>query len=679
MKSFSVLLIFSFIIISNVSSQSTLTDQEIADICQDSDKCEEFFLNWEQESFKIAMKRDWDLFIKETKRISRLAEEYGQLEISRNVMAGVYETQYMLRDYEGALQTVDSLLSLEGLTDSNRQAFLYRAGTLYNHKEAYDIGIPMMKEAIELTPKDDSLFLPTVYSDLARTYSKIGKNKEAINYLLKALDMEVRDQTKATRLLNISNLYNSMGQQEKSIDYFEKAEALYDKQRNDYFETLMVQKALIHLHKNEFDTAEIILSEIKSFMDTAQLKNPDHYYLLVLAELQGLKGDLTGMKISLNQIDTSNFYQSFKKLYYTSLWSEYYIQSGDLYQARQHMKNYGAAIASSNDVSAIQKYLAQNIKLEKKLGNYQKALEFTDTYHQRADSIYRSGQEDYVLELGEKYESEKKQMEIDQLNAENQVVQLELNHRNRLILFVSILLALATIFSIAFYRLFKRTKISERSLAKANEEKAVLLKEIHHRVKNNLQVVSSLLTLQSKYVDDDTALDAINTGKSRVQSMSILHRNLYQNENLKNIKIKPYFDDLVENLVNTYKVGEKTISIKSEVDDIEVDVDTVIPMGLITNELISNALKYAFQEKDLGKINLKIKEANGILFLSVSDDGIGIPFTEIPRRSKTLGMQLIHSFSKKLKADIEIENNNGTMIQLSIPVNTLKQRERMVG
>ncbi len=101
-------------------------------------------------------------------------------------------------------------------------------------------------------------------------------------------------------------------------------------------------------------------------------------------------------------------------------------------------------------------------------------------------------------------------------------------------------------------------------------------------------------------------------------------------------------------------------------------------MGLIINELISNALKYAFQDRDSGNIDLTIKQENGNLNLSVNDNGIGIPFTEIPKRSKTLGMQLIHSFSRKLKADINIDNQHGTKIQLSIPMNTFNRPEKMV-
>ena len=150
--------------------------------------------------------------------------------------------------------------------------------------------------------------------------------------------------------------------------------------------------------------------------------------------------------------------------------------------------------------------------------------------------------------------------------------------------------------------------------------------------------------------------------------MSILHRNLYQNENLKHIKIKPYFEDLIENLVSTYKIGDTDIFIHSDIEDIELDIDTVIPMGLITNELISNSLKYAYEDKEAGQIELEIKTQENQLLLLVKDEGKGIPFTEIPKRSETLGMQLIHSFTKKLKGKIAIDNRDGTSFRILIPM-----------
>ena len=201
-----------------------------------------------------------------------------------------------------------------------------------------------------------------------------------------------------------------------------------------------------------------------------------------------------------------------------------------------------------------------------------------------------------------------------------------------------------------------------QTIEEALQANKMLMKEIHHRVKNNLQVVSSLLGLQSRYINDDHALAAIKTGRSRVQSMSILHQNLYSNDLIKNVDIKKYFEDLGINLFNTYNLRDKEIEFKTDIDDIELDVDTVVPMGLITNELISNALKYAFVDQQKGEIFLKVKHLGQKIHLQVSDNGRGLPFDELPHRSDSLGIQLIKSFAEKLEAEINIQNNNGAQI-----------------
>ncbi|NNF34920.1 MAG: tetratricopeptide repeat protein, partial [Saprospiraceae bacterium] len=347
-----------------------------------------------------------------------------------------------------------------------------------------------------------------------------------------------------------------------------------------------------------------------------------------------------------------------------------YLNAGIPRRAESELKK----IRKDIDTEADSEQMARNHELWSEVysqtGQYGKAYQSLLAFKELRDTLVSEENASLRSEMETKYLTQEKEYEIDLLNTQNELAQVKLKASNQRLIGMGIGLVIFGGLLLWVFSLFRKTKEQNRVITKANQEKEVLLKEIHHRVKNNLQVVSSLLTLQSKYVDDDTALDAINTGKSRVQSMSILHRNLYQNENLKNIKIKPYFEDLVENLVSTYQVGDKDIHINSDVDDIELDVDTVIPMGLITNELISNALKYAFENKERGNINLSINKSNGHLNLSVSDDGKGIPFTEIPRRSKTLGMQLIHSFSKKLKGDVSIDNENGTNISLKFPIKT---------
>ncbi len=198
------------------------------------------------------------------------------------------------------------------------------------------------------------------------------------------------------------------------------------------------------------------------------------------------------------------------------------------------------------------------------------------------------------------------------------------------------------------------------------EDKDILLREIHHRVKNNLHVVSSLLNLQSNYISDGAALGAINDGKNRVSSMAMIHQNLYQDSNLTSINSKEYFDNLIESLFESYNVNSEEITLQKKIQDLNIDVDTMIPLGLFVNELVSNALKHAYTGiKEKGMLTIELKEESGLLELSVFDNGIGMHEDQF-FSSESFGNKMIKAFKNKLKANIRIQNYHGTSVSLQI-------------
>jgi two-component sensor histidine kinase len=198
-------------------------------------------------------------------------------------------------------------------------------------------------------------------------------------------------------------------------------------------------------------------------------------------------------------------------------------------------------------------------------------------------------------------------------------------------------------------------------------EKEVLLKEIHHRVKNNLQVISSLLNLQSKSIIDEKALAALNEGRNRVKSMALIQQNLYRDDNLTGVDIKDYIEKLINSLFVSYNIETAKIKLQTNIEQLQLDVDTVIPLGLIINELISNALKYAFVNKQNGLLQVMLYIQNTQLVLCVKDDGIGMDNDDLNKNnSASIGFKLVQSFLQKLEATMNVEKNNGTTITLTI-------------
>ena len=201
--------------------------------------------------------------------------------------------------------------------------------------------------------------------------------------------------------------------------------------------------------------------------------------------------------------------------------------------------------------------------------------------------------------------------------------------------------------------------LSEQKLKESLQEKEVLLKEVHHRVKNNLQVISSILNLQSSYVKDKKTLDILRESQNRIKSMSFIHESLYQNTDFSEINFSEYIVSLSKNLVHSYGIYDNLIDLKLSAGDISLNLDLSIPCGLIINELVSNALKYAFNETKKGEIKIKLLEKNDQIHLTVQDNGVGLPKNLDYQNTDSLGLQLVTTLVEQINGKIELENKKG--------------------
>ncbi len=221
-------------------------------------------------------------------------------------------------------------------------------------------------------------------------------------------------------------------------------------------------------------------------------------------------------------------------------------------------------------------------------------------------------------------------------------------------------------------------KLAEEITKRSLNEKELLLKEIHHRVKNNLQIIISLLKLQSKFVYDPRDLEIFNKSRSRVETMSLIHEKLYKSKDISQIDIGVYLKELVSHLLNAYKVSSSHIEFNINAENILMTIDTAIPCGLIVNELINNILKHAFPDGYTGKIELNLRRSDENVVLEVSDNGIGIPEAIDLDKSDSLGMRLIDTLVKQLDGIVKINSlsgSNGT--KFVIEFKEIKYKERI--
>lgn len=192
------------------------------------------------------------------------------------------------------------------------------------------------------------------------------------------------------------------------------------------------------------------------------------------------------------------------------------------------------------------------------------------------------------------------------------------------------------------------------------QDKEMLMKEIHHRVKNNLMVISSLLSLQSRYIKDEATREIFKESETRAKSMALIHDRLYRSGDLKSIDFPDYIRSLTRDIFNTYVTRRGRIQLQMNVQDVMVDVNSAVPLGLIINELVTNSLKYAFPDDRDGIIRISFHEDGDEYALEIGDDGIGIPADFDIEKSDSLGMLLVNSLTSQIQGELELKRDPGT-------------------
>jgi len=486
-------------------------------------------------------------------------------------------------------------------------------------------------EYVELHEIND--VMANTLNNLGVIYRVTAKNKEAILTYHKTLRLSKKignQNMVGTSYHNLGVAYNFESNLDTALIYFDSA-AQYYQSIDDDFEVGRIKTAIgeaYYLNKKPYSEARKFLKEgeayfLKGNIDQEVLSKT---YLL-LAQLE---------RDDNNYIQSKNYFNKGLKLIEdterTELQLDYYNEMEVFYNKYDEL-----------DLAHL--YLKKYVTLYKEVQTNEKLKA--------------------IEELQTQYETKEKEQEIIALNSKNELQRNILRVRKNGLLAFGFGSTLLLILVIALIRLYRKIRDQNVVIETALIEKDTLLREIHHRVKNNLQVISALLTLQSKHVKDDTAFEALKEGQGRVQSMALIHQNLYQHDNLKGVNTKDYFEKLIENIVDSYKTDDRNIELHSDIESMILDVETMIPLGLVVNELTSNALKHAFSISNTkGNITIALKEVNNQLQLSVKDDGKGAEVFQL--ENKSFGFSLIRSFARRLDAQVNIENNKGLSVELLI-------------
>ena len=340
----------------------------------------------------------------------------------------------------------------------------------------------------------------------------------------------------------------------------------------------------------------------------------------------------------------------------------------------EHLIQAMKASKESNNIDLISSINNNLSQLYSTIGKYELALKYYQKHISTRDSIYNKENTRKVLESEMEYEYEKQKIIDDKESEKSLELERAAKDKQELILYLS-LIAFLIILAIIIIS-YKKINAKNKGLEKSLDKNKTLTKELHHRVKNNLQVISSLLNLQSRNINDPKALAAIREGESRVNSIALMHQKLYQTDTISEVDFKQYTEELIDYLKTINAKPNCSIIIKMMLEDIKLDIDTAVPLGLIINELISNSFKHGFKNKQEGIINISITYTNSSqqqICLIVNDNGVGLPPNINMAKIESLGLKLINMFTKQLEGTIDISNENGACFKIIVANTELRK------
>lgn len=558
------------------------------------------------------------------------------------------------------------------------------------------------KEALENFKESLALFKATesapnvanVYSQLAFTYSKLSNYSIAIKYYLlaaKMLKAENQIEGYKSTLNNLGETYLQIKNYRLALKYFSESMAIGEKLKNQIWigsDYLSIAKLYIQTNR---------IPEAKSYLSKA---------LNVFTSIPFDRGTASVLNtlgtVSLNENRTAAALDYFKKALAINLkeGNNYYLIENyhNIGCCYQKMKQYDAAlsyfkkalgIATQHNYAELKRDSFQLLaELYTEIGDYKTGNDFLKRYETVKDSLFDEVKNNQILTLQVEYDTEQKEIDNKLLKQKNDIQKLTIEKQQQSTRIISAVLVSFVILAFVLYRLFRAKKIANARLQSAKNtidtkniileatqqklqtslhEKEILLKEIHHRVKNNLQLINSLLSIQARSTDRTLEVaEFLNKSQNRVESMALIHETLYLSDNLSKVDFEKYTQKLTEYLLNSFETDRESIEVTVTGHNIILDVETLIPVGLILTELINNSLKHAFPDGK-GKIDITLQDYNDArLELIVYDNGTGLK-PDYNATKPTLGMQLVADLTAQIDGQMTIDAVDGTRFVIRFP------------
>ncbi|WP_461100311.1 tetratricopeptide repeat-containing sensor histidine kinase [Spirosoma koreense] len=484
----------------------------------------------------------------------------------------------------------------------------------------------------------------------------------------------------------LGNVYFELGQIGKSVEAYRKSLAISKQKGQTNVDVGLAKKlARALIKQGRADEAFLFLTDVER--KNGQVSA---YENMVMAESLGecyaaLKQYKLAETYYLKSIAWSNQILAWEALVAYMGIGRFYVATNQFTKANPFLQKLLSAPQGQVPANIIMEVHLMQFKVDSAAGRYVAAIAQFQQYKALNDSIFNAGKSKQINELEIQYETQKKEQQIQLLTEKEQHHQSELRRSQTTrygVIAGAILLAGMLGVSYNRYRLKQRShqllqaqqleiNTKNDSLQQALtekdqllEEKEWMLKEIHHRVKNNLQIISSLLHSQSVFLTDPMAQSAIRESQNRVHAMALIHQKMYQSDKLANVDLSEYIEEIVDYLITSFD-RQDTVGRQISVAPVGLDITLAVPLGLLINEAVTNSLKHAFPSEQTGCIVIElIKPDRKTYRLTIRDNGIGLPADVNPNQSQTLGLSLIRGLSKQLQGTLQVDQNDGVQLIL---------------
>ncbi|MEX2596847.1 MAG: tetratricopeptide repeat protein [Salibacteraceae bacterium] len=546
--------------------------------------------------------------------------------------------------------------------------------------EMYFKNLPLYKEL------GDDKGLMVTYINIAETCQIQGKIEEALDYAKKSLiicDTAGYEHEKIIVLNTLGRLYMIQEEENEAFKVYQQSLALAQKLDNKR----AIAQGFDHLG-NYYQLTGRFQESIECDLKSVSIRKE-------MNDQQGLAYTLNNLAVShlsLGETDKALYYHqqslTLRRTLNDSLGIAF--STHNLGSLHFDLKDWQKAQAYGEESLEISQELGypQNIKnaaellsdVYKQKGNWKEALEMHELYGVMRDSINNASTQKAAIrtQLAYKYEKDKLAdsvqfalgQEISALRIAEQEGQLQQEKTQRYALSIGLLLAI--VLGGVSYNSYRTKRRDSLKIEEKSKENELLLGEIHHRVKNNLQIVSSLLSLQMKSLEDESAKDAIKVGKERIKSIGVIHTMLYQHDNFSSLEMLDYTKNICNSLIDSFGTEHKKPMLRTDFDPVKLDVDTAIPIGLIISELVINSLKYAYETTAQPELSVSMQEKENQFFLEISDNGSGKAADIEKREAKSFGMRLVRSLTKQLNGTLQITEKNGLMFTMAFSKYNIK-------